>query len=371
MVRKLIFWSHLVAGMLASLILALITVTGVIMTYERQIVRWVEHSSLSETAAGSDLMTADDMIGAARGHWPNADRLQIVIPQTEVAPIRVTSGRRLLGFLDPTSGQKLEDKAASARAFFSSVRSLHRWLGQTGENRAFGKSIVGISTLVFVMMVLSGLYLWLPKIWSKKSLHPRIWFKAPASTPQAKYFTWHHSFAFWTWPILLALSVSGLVFAYKGFQNQISDAADWAFTAQSLQIPNATKPAPHQGALTFQSMVSYSKSMIPRAQRIHIYLPDNDSAPVRLRADAGSGGEPTKRTDIEFDQSTGTVLAVKPFKSTPAGRQTIIWLRYLHTGEVFGVFGQTVAGLASFAALFLIYSGFCLGLRRLKNLRHP
>jgi hypothetical protein len=40
-------------------------------------------------------------------------------------------------------------------------------------------------------------------------------------------------------------------------------------------------------------------------------------------------------------------------------------MRFAHTGEQYGVVGQTVAGLASLAACFLVYTGIALAWRRL------
>jgi hypothetical protein len=41
-------------------------------------------------------------------------------------------------------------------------------------------------------------------------------------------------------------------------------------------------------------------------------------------------------------------------------------LRFGHTGEVFGLAGQTIAGLASLGALALGYTGLSLAIRRLR-----
>ena len=41
------------------------------------------------------------------------------------------------------------------------------------------------------------------------------------------------------------------------------------------------------------------------------------------------------------------------------------WLRFIHTGEAFGLAGQTVAGLVSAGGAVLVYTGLALALRRL------
>ena len=47
-----------------------------------------------------------------------------------------------------------------------------------------------------------------------------------------------------------------------------------------------------------------------------------------------------------------------------AGQQARSWLRWIHTGEAGGLFGQLVAMLASAAAVMLAWTGIALTLRR-------
>jgi uncharacterized iron-regulated membrane protein len=48
-----------------------------------------------------------------------------------------------------------------------------------------------------------------------------------------------------------------------------------------------------------------------------------------------------------------------------AGQKARTWFRFVHTGEQYGVIGQTIAGIASLAACFLVYTGLALAYRRL------
>jgi hypothetical protein len=41
-----------------------------------------------------------------------------------------------------------------------------------------------------------------------------------------------------------------------------------------------------------------------------------------------------------------------------------MWLRFVRTGEYYGVWGQTIAGIASAGALILLWTGFALAIRR-------
>ena len=58
-------------------------------------------------------------------------------------------------------------------------------------------------------------------------------------------------------------------------------------------------------------------------------------------------------------------MKLELYASQPPGRKVVGWLRFTHTGEAFGLPGQTVAGLASAGAVMLVWTGLSLALRRL------
>src|SRR5262249_47109696 len=80
-------------------------------------------------------------------------------------------------------------------------------------------------------------------------------------------------------------------------------------------------------------------------------------------------GLPDKARDFNWhnvNRKTGEVTRWEPFSSYTTGRKLRSFLRFAHTGEVAGVVGQTVAGLASFGGAFLVWTGISLALRRLR-----
>ena len=40
--RKVLFWSHLTVGIIGGLVILMMSVTGVLLTYERQIIAWAD-----------------------------------------------------------------------------------------------------------------------------------------------------------------------------------------------------------------------------------------------------------------------------------------------------------------------------------------
>jgi uncharacterized iron-regulated membrane protein len=94
-------------------------------------------------------------------------------------------------------------------------------------------------------------------------------------------------------------------------------------------------------------------------------LATSPTAPVVVQVDEGYGGQPQLRTTLTFDRASGAVARRETFESLSAGRRLRSWLRFAHTGEIYGLTGQTVAGLATAGGAVLVYTGVALALRRL------
>ena len=81
--------------------------------------------------------------------------------------------------------------------------------------------------------------------------------------------------------------------------------------------------------------------------------------------DRGEAGQPQKRGTLTVNAPTGEVVRWEPFSSLTPGRRLRSILRFGHTGEVLGLVGQTIAGLASLGGAVLVYTGISLAIRRL------
>jgi uncharacterized iron-regulated membrane protein len=103
---------------------------------------------------------------------------------------------------------------------------------------------------------------------------------------------------------------------------------------------------------------------MPEWKTITVVLPSGHAPRVVLTLDAGDGGQPHKRATLTVNRRTGEVERWEPYASQSAGRRARTWLRFAHTGEVYGIAGQTVAGLVTAGATVLVWTGIALALRR-------
>jgi hypothetical protein len=109
---------------------------------------------------------------------------------------------------------------------------------------------------------------------------------------------------------------------------------------------------------------SRAANQVPGWKSITAPLPVHSGEPLSFATDTGDGGQPQKRSTLALDSSTAAVVRYETFSEGNPGRKLRTWSRFVHTGEYYGVVGQTIAGLASTAGVMLVWTGISLALRR-------
>lgn len=100
-------------------------------------------------------------------------------------------------------------------------------------------------------------------------------------------------------------------------------------------------------------------------ERLTVSIPQPQDSRVQIEIDQGNGAQAQLRETLILDRSSGAVVDVRGFGDQTRQQQLRGIARFLHTGEILGFWGQTVAGLASLASLFLVWTGLALSYRRL------
>ena len=88
-----------------------------------------------------------------------------------------------------------------------------------------------------------------------------------------------------------------------------------------------------------------------------------------MTVDRGNGVQAGKQRALRLARDgSGPVATTVTATGSPASKARR-FIRFLHTGEIFGLLGQTIAALASVGAAVLVYTGLSLGIRRLIRMR--
>ncbi len=197
--RSLLFWLHLTAGVLAGLVVLVMSVTGVALTYEKQILEWADSDLRSAPRAeGTRRLAPSELVEAAIGYRPEMEPTGVTLRSSADAAASVSAGREQL-YLDAYSGRVLgAPNPGGVRLFMAAMRSWHRWLSVEGPSRTTARSVTGWSNMLFLFLVMSGMYLWLPRVWNRASVAAVAFFRRSYGTTKARDFNWHNVIGIWS-----------------------------------------------------------------------------------------------------------------------------------------------------------------------------
>jgi uncharacterized iron-regulated membrane protein len=376
--RSVLFWGHLAVGVAAGVFILNMAASGLLIAYEKQITAFAERGQRTVAAPPGDAADAarldlPTLVAKARAARPAARLSGITLSADPAAAARLNVGRESYLYVNPYTGEVLGEGKPAVRRFFQWVTSWHRWLALEGPRREIGKAVTGAAAVAYFILLLSGLYLWLPKQWSKsrlkQALTPRLTLKG-----KARDWNWHTTVGFWAAPLLLCTTLTGITMSYE-----------WA---NGLLFRLAGAPAPEhrreggpreggRGGMGepdlagIESLWAQAERQVPGWQAITLRFPASATAPVTFMIEQGQSGRPDQMAQLTLDPATGEIVRWQPYAAQNGGQKLRAWVRPLHTGEAGGWIGQTIVVLGALGGLVLVWTGLAMACRRFFGKKSP
>lgn len=361
----MLFWLHLSLGCAAATFIFLMSITGFALVYERQMIHMAERLDYPEPSHQNLTELSVDELAKIVSGYPHEKRISMIVRNEKNAYVQVSDGGKVIAYLNPYSGEEILITSTKTAKFFERLRSFHRWLTLDGNYSESGRWVNGISNVIFLVLLLSGIYLWLPKHLNKRLLKQKLTFAKSYSSKSARNYQWHNIFGLYLSPILCIIIVTAFFFSFEW----PGDSLKKVLSTKSEMSQVSVTPIVVGSSLSQQELFSEVASLFNYWQEIQFDISSESMSIQRFSVDLGSGGEPQKRFTVYLDTQTGNVVQINSFDDRSTYLKARIYIRYLHTGEVFGVIGQTAAGIASLLACLMVYTGLMLSIRRWKNYR--
>lgn len=392
--RRVLFWSHLTLGVVAGLVILLMSITGVLLGFERQTIAWLDGAPRVEAPLGASRLPLDSLLAGAAIEPADVASVAMRADPAEPVMVRFRDRERGTVLLDPWRGGAVTPPADSTgRKAMAALRRWHRWIGaEGGEWRARMKAATGAANLAFLLIVLSGLWLWWPKRLTWTAIRNAAWFRRGLS-PRARDFNWHNTIGFWTAIPLCFVVASGVFISYRWpglwLDRLAGNAEERAAAIDALAATpeparaggpggggargdaasrgerDAASAVPPRPRAALQAIADAAGAAAPDWQSLTITLPSPRDSVVSVAAAAGNTYRPDLRTTLRFDAATATLTSASGYADLSLSRRIRAWVRFGHTGEVFGLTGQWIATIASLGGVFLVLTGLALSLRRL------
>jgi uncharacterized iron-regulated membrane protein len=381
--RTLIFWPHLFAGVTAGLVILVMSVTGVLLTYERQLIAWSDstYRSTPPTATATRL-PVEELVRAIQREHPDLAPTAITVGAAADAPVVFALPQRSL-YVDAYSARVLGEGSQGVRRVMSRLRAWHRWLAVEGEGRPIARAITGWSNLLFLFIVVSGIYLWFPRRWSWQRVRPVVWFTRASG--KARDFNWHNTIGVWSAIPLFIVVATALPISFpwantlvyriageeppaaRGRQGEGGNREGGSNREGGNREGGGRGGSRQDAAIPVEGLNaawSVAEGHVPGWRTINLRLPQSGRAPLVFAIDRGDGGQPQLRSTLTVDRASSQIVSDETFETQGPGRRLRSISRFAHTGEVLGIPGQTIAGLATAGAVFLVWTGLALAWRR-------
>lgn len=362
--KKNIGLLHLWLGLASGLIVFIVALTGSLLVFEDEIDEFVNPEFYKVSEIGTkklpvDLVTKDlqeqySLKKINRIYSYNNPERTLTITATD------TDKKNQIFSIDPYTGKVL-GKIPQKSRFFSIVLDLHRHL-ILGD---VGKFITGCSCLIFAFMVISGLILWWPK--KMKNLKQRLTVKWDASFKRVNW-DFHSVFGFYSFLVLLIISLTGLTWSFKWFESGIFLLADGTTKKASAKVENPTKVDPQLDKTYFyQNIFSKTNSVFKYKGDTQIRMPSdtiNSITVIKLNLEESI---PNISSTAYFDKYTGKMLEARAYEKLSDGDKVRRLIYPIHTGSIYGYPTKIIAFLVCLFAVTLPITGFLIWLGRKKS----
>ncbi len=387
--KKIFAKIHLWLSLPLGIVLTVVCLSGAVLVFEGEITRAL-HPKLYRVAAPADArpLRPSQLAGRIGGQMP--DSLHLVSLQLSarndepcMAAFRET-GRKQLS-VDPYTGRV--NGWAESPAFFSTVRKLHRWLldppPSKGE-KSVGKAIVGVSTLALVLILVSGLILWIPR--SRKALRNRL--KVSYSDGRRFWHDCHVSLGFYATLLLLVMALTGLTWSFGWYRTAayaLFGGPQQTVAAQEKPSRKADSGNRHERERSGERTAGreQGKRQAETEARPFDYAVWDEvleqltahctayKTIVLTQTEAQVARQSAmRRIDCAtFDPRSGRLAEITRYEETPRQQRLRGWFYAFHTGTWGGIWTKILYFLAALTGASLPLTGYWLWWRRCMNKR--
>jgi uncharacterized iron-regulated membrane protein len=277
-------------------------------------------------------------------------------------------------FINPTDGKVLKVKNMD-RDFFRVMLMGHYYLWLPP---AIGQPITIVATVVFVVMMITGLILWWPR--NKAAAKQRFSIKWSAAW-RRKNYDLHNVLGFYMTWIAIIMAITGLIFGWQLLANAIYKGVGGKKSltyveplSDTTKLANIKTPPPPEEAGRRSEPVDQLWQRMQQehrdAETLEMHFPSGDKAAIEVAVNTDAGTY--WRTDYRFfDQYTMKELPVDHIYGRlkdAKGADKLLRMNYdIHTGAIWGLPGKILAFFASLIAASLPVTGFMIWWGRRKK----
>ncbi|MCK9546258.1 MAG: PepSY domain-containing protein [Sulfurospirillaceae bacterium] len=370
MYKTLWFWLHWLLGIVFGVILLIVGATGAILSYEKEILQIINKDTyFVQAPQNKERLNEVEILQIFQKENPNYKINSIGFSSAKDSSMYVNIAkegerRGVNIYLNPYTAEVLPQ--IKGKDFFMFNFRLHRWLALDGGFRSVGKHIVALATLAAIVLTVSGIIVYWPRI--KNNFLKSIIFSFKQKN-RVFLSSMHSALGLWVVPFFLLMCLTGLYWSYEWYRGAM-------YSALGVEQP---KRVMQQGAWGKNKDIAF----------------DDISVVIDLFKETTAKG--FKNANLRLDQSKDGTYAIsylfdnaKHFRASntaeidPKEKKLVKEAKYedkklnekimnsmlpLHSGEFFGWFGKFAYFISSALMALFVITGYMLYFDRWKKKR--
>jgi uncharacterized iron-regulated membrane protein len=394
-IRQFLNDIHLYAGLLSAVIVIAVCFTGTLYVYNTEIREFFDSEryfvtgqgtpkTLEELKSGLQPLQQGKLVGVTT--YTVADRTVQFQVKAEGEEKATTY------FVDPYTGKVLADnsKKTSSEEFMGYVFSLHRWLLldkvedpilKSMTNQELGRLINGIANSLFLLGVLTGIFLWLPK--KAKNWKQGLSVKWSGNWKRINHDL-HNTLAFYSILALFIMAVTGPYWSFGWYKT------GWQKTWDTYQAPKEEKKEdkskesstteqvvedstaiPEPLVLSLDEALAAANQHLSYAGVVKLTLPEEPKGDLAVSKSRTGFFARAGADQLKLNAQTLELKEKVLFGELPVRQQIGKSVKALHTGEIFGKFTKFLWAVACAIATSLPITGTMIWLNKRKKKKNP
>ncbi|WP_443946659.1 PepSY-associated TM helix domain-containing protein [Pedobacter sp. AW1-32] len=368
--KKVAGWLHLWIGLVTGLVVLIVSLTGCIYVFDEEIFNQLHHDMVYVQKTGPARPVSELLVNAkgavGRGKELNNVKISSDDKSYVFSGFKVNERKKInlwyfsqFEYLDQVyinqyTGQVLG--VIDVRyEFFNVVEQLHRQLLLV---KPIGSPFVGICILLYLIMLITGFILWVPK--NYKQFKKSIGIKWNAKWKRINYDL-HNSLGFYVLPVVIIIAITGLVWSFKwwetGIYRLLGDKEKSGFTRSLPQINTS------DSTLNKIDLIHYDlfKQLKGDWVEIGMGIPNEKNKLSTSFVQIEHNKDVWRGVSYYFyDGRTGTLIDALPHEKKTLGMKWRNSNLELHTGRLYGLGTQFLAFLGALISASLPISGFLI-----------
>lgn len=360
-----------------GLVISITCFTGAMLIFETEITESVQRDLYYVDSVDGEPMPLPELLSRVESTLEEGQRITGVTISDDPArtyKVNLSQPKRAAIYVDQYSGEVLGQ--AERLEFFRTMFLLHRWLmdERPEDNNAifWGKMIVGVSTLMFVVILISGIVIWVPRsitAWKNRS---KI---AVTKGWHRFWYDLHVAGGIYATLLLLAMALTGLTWSFEWYREDFYklfgvELAEQSKTAAKPESGDAAQRArAGRAGSDAEKRVDASPYIAWDAAYRNVRNVVGDDARITLSKGSASvslSGWGNQRASDKylFDDATGEITSTELYADSDRSRKIRGWIFSVHVGNWGGLLTRVLWFLAAMIGATLPLTGYYLWIKR-------